>query len=56
MTYDFNDPELKESMEQLKIAMEKYKHLAPTINQLVNCYRPYTLTKCSDNDNESVFT
>ncbi|CAF0739367.1 unnamed protein product [Adineta ricciae] len=39
-TYDFKDPRLKESIEQLKLEMEKYKLITKNIGQLVNQFRP----------------
>lgn len=36
VTYDYKDPALKESMEQLKAAMKRYENITPTIDQLVN--------------------
>jgi hypothetical protein len=48
VTYDYNDPKLKESMEQLKLAMEQYKMITPTIGQLVQFYPPLVLNECKD--------
>jgi len=48
VTYDYKDPRLKESMELLKVAMGKYNHITPTLNQLVNCFQPSTLNECDD--------
>ncbi|CAF0762283.1 unnamed protein product [Adineta steineri] len=48
LTYDFEDPLLKESKEQLKLAIEKYKHITPTIDRLVGRYSPETLNECDD--------
>ncbi len=55
VTYDYNDSRLKESMELLKVAMEKYNPITPTLNQLVNCFQPFTLIECDDDDNDDVF-
>lgn len=35
VTYDHKDPQLKESLEQLKIAAKEFRDLTPTIDQLV---------------------
>jgi hypothetical protein len=35
VTYDYKDPQLKESMEDLKNAVEKYKNSTKTIQELV---------------------
>ena len=48
VTYDYKDPKLKESLEQLKIASEKYKHITPTIDQLVSHYRPMSPNELDD--------
>jgi hypothetical protein len=52
VTYDFKDPALKESVEQLKAVMKRQKHIAPTLNQLVGCFQPVTLSKCDDEEKE----
>jgi hypothetical protein len=38
VTYDFNDQKLKESMEQLKLAVEKYRDSTVVVKQLVLSY------------------
>ena len=50
VTYDFKDPRLKESIEQLKLEMEKYKLITKTINHLVNQFRPTAVDNQRDND------
>ena len=40
VTYDYKDPELKESMEQLKIAMKEYRELKPTLDHLIDPQQP----------------
>jgi hypothetical protein len=40
VAYDYKDPKLKESIEQLKVAMEKYKNSTVVVNQLVFNYPP----------------
>jgi hypothetical protein len=44
ITYDYNDPRLKESLEQLKLAMEQYKTFTPTIDHLVR-FNPLVVLK-----------
>lgn len=46
VTYDYKDPKLKDSMEQLKIAMEKDKDSTVAINQLISRLRPFTTIEC----------
>ncbi|CAF3491469.1 unnamed protein product [Rotaria sp. Silwood1] len=40
VTYNYKDPELKQSLEELKLAIEKYKHSTETIEKLVFHFRP----------------
>ncbi|CAF1314102.1 unnamed protein product [Rotaria sp. Silwood1] len=40
VTYNYKDPELKQSLEELKLAIEKYKHSIETIEKLVFHFRP----------------
>ena len=42
VTYDYKDPALKESMEQLKLAAKQYENVTPTIDRLVYSYRETT--------------
>ena len=42
VTYGYKDPRLKESIVQLKMEMEKYKDITPTIDRLVSHYQPLT--------------
>ena len=35
VTYAYDDPRLKQSIEELKIVMEEYQHIMPTIDKLV---------------------
>jgi hypothetical protein len=49
VTYDYKDPKLKESIEQLKSEMKKEKHITPTLDQLVSRFQPLALNERDDN-------
>ncbi|UJR14277.1 hypothetical protein I4U23_001267 [Adineta vaga] len=46
VTYDFKDPKLKKSVEELKAAMEKYKSVTKALDQLVSHYLPKVPNIC----------